>query len=141
MPEADRDVLRMITLRSNDQFNTTVYGYDDRFRGIRGTREVLLMNRADVERLALRDGDTVRVETQSSDGIERALAGLTVVAYDIPPGCVGAYYPEANVLLPMSHYAVGSKTPAAKSIPVRVLKQDEGRAAREAAQPRPRGRS
>jgi anaerobic selenocysteine-containing dehydrogenase len=124
MPGCGPDTLRMITLRSNDQFNTTVYGYDDRFRGIKGTRDVLLMNTQDIARLGLVSGGTVRVETVSKDNILRELGGLRVVAYNIPPGCVGAYYPEANVLLPVWHYAVGSKTPAAKSIPVRVYKEE-----------------
>ncbi len=116
------DTLRMITLRSNDQFNTTVYGYSDRFRGIEGTRDVVLMNRADIDRLGLRAGDKVGVRAVARDQEEhdRTLDGLTVVAYDIPAGCIGAYYPEANVLLPIWHYAEGSKTPAAKSIPVTV---------------------
>ena len=121
MPEVGHDTLRMITLRSNDQFNTTVYGYSDRFRGIEGTRDVILMNRLDVARLELANGDTVGVATVSDrDDVKRELGGLTVVEYDIPVGCVGAYYPEANVLLPVWHYAEGSKVPAAKSIPVRV---------------------
>jgi anaerobic selenocysteine-containing dehydrogenase len=120
MPEPSHDSLRLITLRSNDQFNTTVYGYDDRFRGIKGTRMVLLMNQDDIRRLGLTEGDTVTAITDSTDGFRRALDGLRVTPYAIPVGCVGAYYPEANVLLPLSHYAEGSKTPAAKSIPVRL---------------------
>ena len=120
MPGCGPDTLRMITLRSNDQFNTTVYGYDDRFRGIKGTRDVLLMNRSDIDRLGLTNGARVKVRTISRDNVLRELAGLTIVRYDIPAGCVGAYYPEANVLLPVWHHAVGSKTPAAKSIPVSV---------------------
>jgi molybdopterin-dependent oxidoreductase alpha subunit len=123
MPESGWDALRMITLRSNDQFNTTVYGYSDRFRGIEGTRMVVLMNRDDIDRLELAEGDTVGIETISVDGHARRMAGFRVTPYDIPVGCVGAYYPEANTLLPMGHYAEGSKTPAAKSIPVRVSKQ------------------
>ncbi len=122
MPELGPDVLRMITLRSNDQFNTTVYGYSDRFRGIEGTRMVVLMHWDDITRLGLREGEQVRVETSSNDGIKREVRGLRVTPYDIPVGCVGAYYPEANVLLPISHYAKGSKVPAAKSIPVMVHK-------------------
>ena len=125
MPGCGPDTLRMITLRSNDQFNTTVYGYDDRFRGIKGTRDVLLMNTNDMTRLGLKAGSKVRVETISRDNILRELEGLMIVPYDIPPGCVGAYYPEANVLLPLWHYAVGSKTPAAKSIPVAVYRQEK----------------
>jgi molybdopterin-dependent oxidoreductase alpha subunit len=123
MPESGWDALRMITLRSNDQFNTTVYGYSDRFRGIEGTRMVVLMNRDDIDRLELAEGDTVGIETISVDGHARRMEGFRVTPYDIPVGCVGAYYPEANTLLPMGHYAEGSKTPAAKSIPVRVSKQ------------------
>ncbi|GAB0114654.1 FdhF/YdeP family oxidoreductase [Acidisoma sp. C75] len=122
MPEQRPDGLRMITLRSNDQFNTTVYGYSDRFRGIDGSRMVIFMNRDDMERLELREGERVKAVTQSTDGHHRELPGLQVVPYDIPAGCVGAYYPEANVLLPAGHYATGSKTPAAKSIPVLVQK-------------------
>lgn len=112
------DALRLITLRSNDQFNTTVYGYSDRFRGIEGTRQIVLMNAADMARLGFKERQTVGLRTLADDGVERRLEGLTVVPYDIPKGCLGAYYPEANVLLPLSHYAAGSKTPAAKSIPV-----------------------
>jgi molybdopterin-dependent oxidoreductase alpha subunit len=120
MSEVGRDVLRMITLRSNDQFNTTVYGYDDRFRGINGTRMVVLMNRNDMDRLGLEEGEMVRLRTSSKDNVERAMSGFRVTPYNIPAGCIGAYYPEANVLLPVWHYAEGSKTPAAKSVPVVV---------------------
>jgi molybdopterin-dependent oxidoreductase alpha subunit len=118
--QAGRDSLRLMTLRSNDQFNTTVYGYDDRFRGINGTRKVVLMNRADIARLGLVPGQSVTLRTQARDNIDRRLSGLTVIAYDIPEGCAGAYYPEANVLLPVWHCAEGSSTPAAKSIPITV---------------------
>jgi molybdopterin-dependent oxidoreductase alpha subunit len=114
------DVLRLITLRSNDQFNTTIYGYDDRFRGIHGTRMVVLMNGSDIARLRLREGDRVELQTVADDGHDRRLGGLSVVAYDIPEGCIAGYYPECNSLIPLWHHAKGSKTPAAKSIPVRV---------------------
>src|SRR5664279_542145 len=120
MPDVGHDTLRLITLRSNDQFNTTVYGYSDRFRGIHGTRMVVLMNRDDIERLGLAEGEIVKMQTASNDGIERTMSGFRVTPYNIPAGCIGAYYPEANALLPLSHYAEGSKTPAAKSIPVFV---------------------
>ncbi len=133
MPEVGHDVLRLITLRSNDQFNTTVYGYSDRFRGIEGTRDVLLMNRMDIDRLHLASGETVTLRTSSKDNIERKLGGLQVVAYDIPVGCIGAYYPEANVLLPVWHYAEGSKVPAAKSIPVTIHKENDADPIRVAA--------
>jgi anaerobic selenocysteine-containing dehydrogenase len=117
----DEDVFRLMTLRSNDQFNTTVYGYDDRFRGIMGTREVLLINEADMARAGLREGQVVALATVAHDNLPRTKPGLRVTPYDIPRGCLGAYYPECNVLLPLSHYAEESKTPAAKSIPVRIV--------------------
>jgi molybdopterin-dependent oxidoreductase alpha subunit len=120
MPEVGHDTLRLITLRSNDQFNTTVYGYTDRFRGIYGTRMVVLMHRDDIERLGLAEGEIVTMETIAKDGIKRQMSGFRVTPYNIPAGCVGAYHPEANTLLPLWHYAEGSKTPAAKSIPVMV---------------------
>ncbi|MDB5359503.1 MAG: formate dehydrogenase [Rhodospirillales bacterium] len=125
MPEVGHDALRLITLRSNDQFNTTIYGYTDRFRGIHGTRQVVLMNRVDIDRLGLEAGQKVTLRTRAKDNFERKLEHLLVVAYDIPVGCIGAYYPEANVLVPLWHYAEGSKTPASKSIPVTVHQEGE----------------
>jgi molybdopterin-dependent oxidoreductase alpha subunit len=123
MPEPGPDVMRMITLRSNDQFNTTVYGYSDRFRGIEGTRMVVLMNQEDINRLGLNEGAMVTIRTASTDNVVRQMSGFRVTRYNIPQGCVGAYYPEANVLLPIWHYAEGSKVPAAKSIPVTIERQ------------------
>ena len=118
MPEVGHDVLRLMTLRSNDQFNTTIYGYSDRFRGVDGTRMVVFINRDDMDRLGLREGETVTLRTSADDGVTRELPGLRVTPFDIPVGCVGSYYPEANVLLPLWHHAKGSNTPAAKNIPV-----------------------
>jgi molybdopterin-dependent oxidoreductase alpha subunit len=123
MPEPGHDVLRMMTLRSNDQFNTTVYGYTDRFRGIHGTRMVVLMNRDDIDRMGLAEGEAVTIRTSSRDNVVRAMSGFRVTPYNIPPGCVGTYYPESNALLPLWHYAEGSKTPAAKSIPVVIERE------------------
>ena len=119
----DRDVLRLITLRSNDQFNTTIYGYNDRFRGIHGTRMVVLMHRNDIDRLRLQEGDRVTLVTAADDGIDRRLGGLTVIAYDIPEGCCAGYYPECNVLVPLWHHAERAKVPAAKSVPVRIFRE------------------
>jgi molybdopterin-dependent oxidoreductase alpha subunit len=117
---AGRDVLQLITLRSNDQFNTTIYGYRDRFRGVSGTRMVLFVNRADMYRLGLEEAETVSLETAVDDGVVRAVEGFRVTAYDIPEGCCGGYYPECNPLIPLWHHAERSKVPAAKSVPVRV---------------------
>ncbi len=115
------DRFRLMTMRSNDQFNTTVYGYDDRFRGIHGTRAVVLMNADDIARLGLHDGQTVTLVSDAEDGITREVRGLRVVTFDLPRGCVGGYYPECNPLIALSHYALESKTPAAKSVPVRIV--------------------
>ncbi len=117
-PGDRREILRMMTIRSNDQFNTTIYGYDDRFRGIKGTRMVVLLNRDDMTRLGFKEGDQLSLSTQWNDGIARNMSGFRATAYDIPTGCCATYYPEANALMPLSHYAQGSFTPAAKSIPV-----------------------
>lgn len=125
-PQA-RDILQLLTLRSNDQFNTTVYGYDDRFRGIKGTRDVVLLNRNDADRLGLQNGDTVTLRTAVDEGIERALPGLRVVLYNIPEGCCAGYYPECNVLLPLWHHAHESLVPAAKAIPVRLQRTAQAR--------------
>jgi molybdopterin-dependent oxidoreductase alpha subunit len=123
MPANGPDVLRLMTLRSNDQFNTTIYGYDDRFRGVKGTRRIVFMNEGDIARLGLHDGDTVTLSTVAEDGVDRTVAGLRVIAYDIPAGCCGGYYPECNPLIPLWHHADRSKVPAAKSIPVTVRRE------------------
>jgi molybdopterin-dependent oxidoreductase alpha subunit len=123
--ESDRDVLKLMTVRSNDQFNTTVYGYYDRFRGVRGTRMVLFMNRNDIVRLNLEEGDTVTLTTAVDDGVVRQVSGLRVTPYDIPEGCCAAYYPECNPLIPVWHHADKSKVPAAKSIPIRITRQQK----------------
>ena len=101
---------------------TTIYGYDDRFRGIHGTRTVVLMNKDDIAALRLREGQTVVLTTDfDRDSVERKVEGLTIVAYDIPRGCVAGYYPECNPLIPVWHHAQESKTPASKSVPVRIV--------------------
>ena len=109
-----------MTVRSNDQFNTTVYGYHDRFRGVKGTRMVLFMNRSDIARLELEEGDLVTLTTAVDDGVTRQVSGLRVTPYEIPEGCCASYYPECNPLIPVWHHADKSKVPAAKSIPIRI---------------------
>ena len=123
------DVLQLITLRSNDQFNTTIYGYDDRFRGIKGTRMVVLINARDIGRFGLHEGQEVALSAFTTDGIVREVAGFRIHAYDIPDGCIGGYYPECNPLIPLWHHAERSKVPAAKSVPV-VIKTSGGDVAR-----------
>jgi molybdopterin-dependent oxidoreductase alpha subunit len=118
----DRDVLRLMTMRSDDQFNTTIYTLDDRFRGVYGTRKVIFMNVADIERLGLKVGDKVTASTVARDQetVARSVSGLRVTEYDIPRGCAAGYYPECNPLIPLWHHAEGSYVPAAKAIPVRL---------------------
>ncbi|MEO9340953.1 FdhF/YdeP family oxidoreductase [Mesorhizobium sp. SB112] len=116
----DSDVLRLITLRSNDQFNTTIYGYTDRLRGIHGSRMVVMMNREDRIRFGISEGGKARLTTAVNDGILRSMDGFQVIDYDIPVGTVAAYYPECNALIPLWQYAEESKTPAAKSVPIRI---------------------
>lgn len=111
--------MRLITLRSNDQFNTTIYGMSDRLRGIEGRRDVVLINPSEIERLGLRAGQVVTLDGDADDGVERSVSGLTVTPFALPDGCVGGYYPELNSLVPLSHHDTESKTPAYKSVPVR----------------------
>jgi molybdopterin-dependent oxidoreductase alpha subunit len=123
LPRARAGVLTLMTLRSNDQFNTTVYGLDDRLRGIDGTRMVVLMNKADIEEHGLRDGDEIDLLGAGGDAVPRVVRGLRVVTYNVPQGSCAGYYPECNPLLPLWHHAEGSRVPAAKSIPVRIHKR------------------
>ncbi|QYE36107.1 FdhF/YdeP family oxidoreductase [Polymorphobacter sp. PAMC 29334] len=116
-------LMRLITLRSNDQFNTTVYGYYDRFRGVKGTRDVLFISPADMAVHGLKEGDIVSLRTEYGDGVERRLGGLRVTPYSLPTGCIGTYYPEANVLIPLAHHAEQSFVLAAKSVPVRIERE------------------
>jgi molybdopterin-dependent oxidoreductase alpha subunit len=115
------NVLRLITLRSHDQYNTTIYALDDRYRGVFGRRDVLFMNEADMAARGLEHGDVVDIETIVS-GRTMQLKGLTAIAYSIARGSVGAYYPEANVLVPLDYIDKESGTPSYKSVPVRVLR-------------------
>jgi molybdopterin-dependent oxidoreductase alpha subunit len=112
--------LTLVTLRSNDQFNTTVYGGSDRLRGLEGRRDLLLISPEEMARRGLSEGQTVAVECAVEDGTERIVRGLRVTPYDLPAACVAAYYPEANPLIPLGCHDELSKTPAYKGIPVRL---------------------
>jgi molybdopterin-dependent oxidoreductase alpha subunit len=115
--------LLMMTIRSHDQYNTTVYGLDDRYRGVHGGRRVLLMNREDASARGLVAGDAVDITSHFSDG-ERTAHRFVVVAYDIPRGCCATYFPEANVLVPLGAVARKSNTPASKSVVVTVRRAE-----------------
>lgn len=111
---------RLVSIRSNDQFNTTIYGYSDRFRGIEGTRDVLLMCGEDIQSIGLAEGLDVIVVSDFEDGKRREQVGLKIRKHDLPRGTVAAYYPECNVLNSIDHHDELSKTPASKAIPVRI---------------------
>jgi molybdopterin-dependent oxidoreductase alpha subunit len=114
------DVLTLTTLRSHDQYNTTIYGLDDRYRGIFGRRDVVFVNAEDLAARGLEHGSVIDVAAAFADGVQRVLKGFTAVAYNIPPGSVAAYYPEANCLVPLDYADAQSGTPGYKSVPVRI---------------------
>jgi molybdopterin-dependent oxidoreductase alpha subunit len=118
--------LQLMTIRSHDQFNTTIYSNNDRYRGISGERMVVFMNEADMSELGLDEGSVIDFRSAAADGIERYAGGFKVVAYDVPKGCCAAYYPETNALLSLAHRDKRSNTPAAKSVPVVVSKARPG---------------
>ena len=120
-PVDDPWMLRLATVRSHDQFNTTIYSYNDRYRGVYNTRMVLFMNAQDIADRGLKEYDTVALETIFGDGVHRRIDGLTVLDYPMPRGAVAGYYPELNPLIPLDYYDRSSGTPAAKSIPVRIV--------------------
>ena len=108
------------TLRSHDQYNTTIYGLDDRYRGVYGQREVLFIHPDDMAELGLQAGENVDIETLWNDGITRKVTGFKLVPYAIPRGNLAAYYPETNPLVPLSSFGDGSGTPTSKSVPVKI---------------------
>ncbi|AZD49299.1 oxidoreductase alpha (molybdopterin) subunit [Pseudomonas chlororaphis] len=115
------DVLRLITIRSHDQYNTTIYAMDDRYRGVFGRRDVLFMNQADLDARGLAHGDLVDIETVTQ-GRKLRYEKITAIEYKISPGSVAAYYPEANQLVPLDYIDVDSGTPSYKSVPVRIVR-------------------
>ncbi|AEN09342.1 MULTISPECIES: FdhF/YdeP family oxidoreductase [unclassified Streptomyces] len=118
-PHLPEGRLLLQTLRSHDQYNTTVYGLDDRYRGIRNGRRVVLVNPDDAHALGLADGSYTDIVGEWKDGVERRAPGFRVVHYPTARGCAAAYYPETNVLVPLDATADTSNTPASKSVVVR----------------------
>ena len=107
------------TLRSHDQYNTTIYGLSDRYRGIEGGRKVVFVHPDDIAAFGLRDGDLVDITTRwEGDDVVRRVHGFRVVGYDTPRGSAAAYYPETNPLVPLDSTAIGSNTPTSKSVVV-----------------------
>jgi len=119
---SDPAMLRLATLRSHDQYNTTIYTLDDRYRGVFGGRMVVFMNEADMRARGIAEGDLVEIESLADDN-RRVVGGFWAKPHSIAAGSVGAYYPETNPLLPLAYHDVKSGTPAAKSIPVLVRPQ------------------
>ncbi|MFD5816659.1 FdhF/YdeP family oxidoreductase [Streptomyces sp. NPDC127038] len=119
-PELPAGRLLLQTLRSHDQYNTTIYGLDDRYRGIKNGRRVVLVNPEDARELGVADGTYVDLVGEWKDGVERRAPGFRVVHYPTARGCAAAYYPETNVLVPLDSTADTSNTPASKSVVVRL---------------------
>src|SRR6185437_1306259 len=106
-------------MRSHDQFNTTIYGLDDRYRGIRNGRRVVFLNADDMRLANLREAQLVDLISRH-DGTERIARGFRVVPYSIPRRCAATYFPEANVLVPIDYFADKSHTPASKSVVISI---------------------
>jgi molybdopterin-dependent oxidoreductase alpha subunit len=119
-PRVPEGRLLLQTIRSHDQYNTTIYGLDDRYRGIRGGRRVVLLHPDDAAAHGLADGAYTDLVSEWTDGTERRAEGFRVVHYPTPRGCAAAYYPETNVLVPLDHTADTSNTPASKSVVIRL---------------------
>ena len=115
-----RGLFVLQTFRSHDQYNTTVYGMDDRYRGVYGERRVVFINPADLADLGHEAGDTVDLVGEHADGVSRVAEGFRFVPYDIPRGCIAGYYPELNVLVPLTSAGEMSDTPTSKSVIVSV---------------------
>ena len=121
----DPAMLRLTTIRSHDQYNTTIYSLDDRYRGVFGGRMVVFMNEADMQARGIAEGGMVEMESLAEDGRRRLIAGFWAKPHNIPSGSIAAYYPETNPLLPLAYHDPRSGTPAAKSIPVLVRSQSQ----------------
>ncbi|CRL49411.1 FdhF/YdeP family oxidoreductase [Pseudomonas sp. URMO17WK12:I11] len=112
--------LIMQSMRSHDQYNTTIYGLDDRYRGVKGQRDVLFVNEADIIRLGFKPGQKADIVSIWDDGRERRVKGFTLLAFDIPAGQAAAYYPEVNPLVPLESIGDGSHTPTSKFVAIRL---------------------
>ncbi len=120
--------LLLQTIRSHDQFNTTIYGLSDRYRGIEGGRRVVFVHHDDIAALGFDDGDLVDLRTWwPDDDIERRVTRFRIVGYDTPRGCAAAYYPETNPLVPLDSTALSSNCPTSKSIVVELIRSDTHR--------------
>jgi anaerobic selenocysteine-containing dehydrogenase len=109
----------MMTIRSHDQFNTTIYGLDDRYRGVYNERRVIFMNTVDIARAGLKPGAVVDLYNDH-DGLRRIAHRFIVVEYSIPERCTATYFPETNVLVPLNSVADKSNTPVSKLVVIKI---------------------
>jgi molybdopterin-dependent oxidoreductase alpha subunit len=117
----DPTVMRLTTLRSHDQYNTTIYALDDRYRGVFGRRDILFMNGRDIARLGFAEGDLIDVATALQfKRADRVVQGLTLVEHALPDGCCASYYPETQPLIALEHHDPQSLTPSYKSVAVQI---------------------
>ena len=124
--EGSRPVLKLMSLRSHDQYNTTVYGLDDRYRGVRGGRRVLFIHPQDAQAQGFAIGDRVDVVSLYGDGQRRQVHDFLLVAFEIPRGCVAGYFPELTPLVAAEARAQGANTPASKAVPIQLLASTAG---------------
>lgn len=124
VPFVRDDELMMMTIRSHDQFNTTIYGLDDRYRGVYNERRVVFMNAKDMAKAFVKAGEAVDLYN-NIDGVERVAHNFLVVEYDIPEKCIATYYPETNVLVPVRSVADGSNQPTSKSVIVKIRRHSD----------------
>ncbi|WP_042431141.1 FdhF/YdeP family oxidoreductase [Streptacidiphilus anmyonensis] len=122
-PKVPQGRLLLQTLRSHDQYNTTIYGLDDRYRGITGGRRVILLNPEDATAVGVAEGEYVDLVSEWRDGVERRAPHFRVALYPTTRGCAAAYYPETNVLVPLDSTAETSNTPTSKSVVIRLEKE------------------
>jgi molybdopterin-dependent oxidoreductase alpha subunit len=118
--QLDTVVFALATVRSHDQYNTTIYGMDDRYRGVYGHRRVVFINAEDLRQIGMKAGDWVDITSLYGDGKSRRSERFLLVEYDIPRGCLASYYPETNPLVPLDSFAIDARTPTSKSIPVKL---------------------
>lgn len=123
-PKLEADELMMMTIRSHDQFNTTIYGLDDRYRGVLNERRVIFMNEKDISRLGFKNGDVVDLYN-FHDGVERVARKFIIISFSIPEQCTATYFPETNVLVPITSVAEKSNTPTSKMVILKLRKHEE----------------
>ncbi|RVB26335.1 formate dehydrogenase, partial [Mesorhizobium sp. M7A.F.Ca.CA.004.05.1.1] len=119
---SDADVLWLTSVRSHDQYNTTLYSLSDRYRGVFGQRDVLFISVEEIEKRGFKPGDRVDLVTVSDDGVERVVRNFKLVAHAFPAGGCAAYYPETNPLVPLHAHDPMSFTPSYKGIPIRIVR-------------------